>query len=121
MGHNFKFRYGNLWRSAFMILSAVPIWMNEVVPPKNRGSFVDLHGAALLFGYAVSAWVGLAFYHLNLPHNSAWRGPMGMSPCRSVYTANILTLKNSNSVSACLVGHNHGFCSARKPAVVAHE
>lgn len=60
-----------------MILSAVPIWMNEVVPPKNRGAFVDLHGASLLFGYALSAWVGLAFYHLHAPGNNAWRAPMG--------------------------------------------
>lgn len=105
-----------------MILSAVPIWMNEVVPPKNRGAFVDLHGASLLFGYALSAWAGFAFYHLDAPHNNAWRAPMGTSPCRLVYTAKILTyFKISNSVSACLVGHNYGFYSARKPTVVANE
>lgn len=63
-----------------MILSAVPIWMNEVVPPKNRGAFVDLHGASLLFGYALSAWVGLGFYHLHAPGNNVWRAPMGTSP-----------------------------------------
>jgi len=32
--------------------------MNEVVPPKNRGVLVDLHGAALLFGYMLATWVG---------------------------------------------------------------
>lgn len=40
---------------AFMILSAVPIWMNEVTPPKDRGMLVDIHGAALLFGYMLAA------------------------------------------------------------------
>ncbi|KAK4539179.1 hypothetical protein LTR36_001179 [Oleoguttula mirabilis] len=59
---------------AFMILSAVPIWMNEVTPPRNRGLLVDIHGAALLFGYMVAAWVGFAFFHLQAA--AAWRAPL---------------------------------------------
>lgn len=58
-----------------MLLSAVPIWMNEVVPPRNRGLLVDLHGAGLLFGYMVAAWVGYGFFYLQA--SSAWRAPLG--------------------------------------------
>lgn len=28
--------------SAFSLLAAVPVWVNEVVPPKNRGGFITL-------------------------------------------------------------------------------
>jgi hypothetical protein len=65
--------------------------MNEVVPAKNRGAFVDLHGASLLFGYALSAWLGLAFFHLQDSHNRAWRAPMGMSHKRVLYITKALT------------------------------
>ncbi len=69
---------------AFMILSAVPIWMNEVTPPRNRGMLVDIHGAALLFGYMLAAWTGYSFFHLDSPN--AWRAPLGkcrQTPCLS--------------------------------------
>ena len=69
----FRFTCG---AGAFMILSAVPIWMNEVTPPRNRGMLVDIHGAALLFGYMVAAWVGNGFFYLD--SKDAWRAPMGM-------------------------------------------
>jgi hypothetical protein len=58
-----------------MMLSAVPIWMTEVVPPAIRGTLVDIHGACLLFGYAVASWTGYAFFFVNSIH--AWRGPFG--------------------------------------------
>lgn len=85
-----------------MILSAVPTWMNEVVPPKNRGAFVDIHGASLLFGYAVSAWIGLGFFHLHNEHNNAWRAPMGISES-PLYIEGMLTLGSfpMSSSSAC--------------------
>ncbi|KAK5136980.1 hypothetical protein LTR08_001487 [Meristemomyces frigidus] len=67
----FRFTSG---AGAFMLLSAVPIWMNEVCPPRNRGLLVDIHGASLLFGYMVSAWVGYGFFFYDSP--SAWRAPL---------------------------------------------
>lgn len=42
--------------SAFMILAAVPILMNEIVPGHLRGALVDLHGILLVFGYVIQAW-----------------------------------------------------------------
>ena len=71
--------------------------MNEVVPPKSRGILVDIHGAALLFGYGLASWIGYGltlpdhnelgttmlilpgFYFYDSNNNSQWRAPMGMS------------------------------------------
>ena len=65
--------------SGNMMSACVPIWMTEIVPPKNRGALVDLHGACYLSGYMIAAWVGLGFYFLT-PHSSeTWRGPFGES------------------------------------------
>lgn len=69
--------------------------MNEVVPPKNRGVLVDIHGAALLFGYMLATWIGfgrnlssmcevrlyqrsLGFYFYHPANGSEWRAPLGM-------------------------------------------
>jgi MFS family permease len=59
----------------WMMLAAVPIWMTEVVPPRIRGTLVDIHGACLLFGYAVASWTGYGFYYVD--SIDAWRGPFG--------------------------------------------
>ena len=61
--------------STWMMLAAVPIWMTEVVPPAIRGILVDIHGASLLFGYALASWTGYGFYHVK--SINAWRGPFG--------------------------------------------
>jgi MFS family permease len=37
---------------SFWLLGAIPVWMTEIVPPKNRGLLVDIHSCALLLGYA---------------------------------------------------------------------
>lgn len=42
--------------SAFMILAAVPILMNELVPSNFRGALVDVHGVLLVLGYVIQAW-----------------------------------------------------------------
>ncbi|KAK5245724.1 hypothetical protein LTR20_009222 [Exophiala xenobiotica] len=69
-----------VWRffagaGTWMMLSAVPIWMTEVVPPAIRGILVDIHGACLLFGYACASWCGYGFYWVD--NKNAWRGPFG--------------------------------------------
>lgn len=50
---------------SWMLLGSVPIWMTEVVPPKNRGLLVDIHSAALLLGYCSSSWAGFGFSHYD--------------------------------------------------------
>ncbi len=57
--------------------------MNEVVPPKSRGVLVDIHGAALLFGYALATWRGYGFYFYRPGNGSEWRAPLGIN--RSVF------------------------------------
>lgn len=39
--------------SAFMILAAVPILMNEIVPVHLRGALVDVHAVMLVLGYTI--------------------------------------------------------------------
>ena len=61
---------------AFMIVTAIPIWMNEVAPPKVRGIFVDCHNVGFLVGYTLATVFGYCFYHLPPTNNWGWRGPM---------------------------------------------
>lgn len=58
-----------------LLSATIPIWMAEVVPAKNRGLLVDMHGAMYVFGYMAAAWVGYGFYYLDSPN--AWRAPFG--------------------------------------------
>ena len=62
---------------SWWLLGAVPIWMAEVTPPQNRGTLVDCHSAALLFGYLCAAWIGAGFYFFHPPSNNQWRAPLG--------------------------------------------
>ncbi|KIX07217.1 uncharacterized protein Z518_01870 [Rhinocladiella mackenziei CBS 650.93] len=55
---------------AFMIVTAIPIWMNEVVPPQARGILVDCHNVGFLLGYTLATVFGYAFYHL--PKDNTW-------------------------------------------------
>lgn len=61
---------------AYALASAIPLWMNEVVPAKNRGSLVAIHGASLIGGYCVAAWIGFGFWHLPPSNNWQWRAPL---------------------------------------------
>jgi MFS family permease len=63
---------------SFMILAAVPIWMNEVVPSKIRGALVDIHAVLLVSGYTTATWVGVGCYYWNDPHGRQWRVPFAI-------------------------------------------
>ncbi|CAO2648550.1 Nn.00g078170.m01.CDS01 [Neocucurbitaria sp. VM-36] len=64
--------------SAFMVLAAVPIWMNEVVPVKMRAGLVDIHAVCLVFGYTVSGWVGFGFFFWTDGGENTWRPPLAL-------------------------------------------
>lgn len=64
--------------SAFMVLAAVPIWMNEVVPVKMRAGLVDIHAVCLIFGYMVQGWVGFGFYFWKDGGDKTWRPPLAL-------------------------------------------
>ena len=59
--------------SAFGILAAVPILMNEIVPVHIRGALVDIHAVALVLGYTIQGWVGFGFYFWLVNLESSYR------------------------------------------------
>lgn len=64
--------------SAFMILAAIPIWMNEVVPVKMRGGLVDIHAVFLILGYCIQGWVGFGFFFATKLGENTWRPPLAL-------------------------------------------
>ncbi len=58
---------------AFSILAAVPIWVNECVPPRNRGGFITLMGIMLLLGYNAAIWGAYGIFLSHLEANNQWR------------------------------------------------
>jgi MFS family permease len=52
----------------------VPILQCEIAPGHSRGLFVSIEYLCLNTGYALSAWVGYAFF-FALPSEMSWRGP----------------------------------------------
>lgn len=62
--------------SCFELIAGVPLWVTEIVPPKNRGMLGDLAGCGTSIGYVVSAYVGVGFYYTNW--KEAWRPPIAL-------------------------------------------
>ncbi|KAK4616777.1 MFS-type transporter oryC [Fulvia fulva] len=63
---------------AFMILTAVPIWMAEVVSPYLRGALVQLHAIMLVLGYNFASWLGYGIYHWKDGGNATWLVPFAV-------------------------------------------
>lgn len=57
-----------------MLSMTVPILQCEIAPGHARGLFVSIEYLCLNGGYAVSAWVGYAFF-FAMPSEISWRGP----------------------------------------------
>ncbi|KAK0973525.1 hypothetical protein LTR54_017332 [Friedmanniomyces endolithicus] len=53
------FRFVTGW-GAFQSLSSVPLWVSEIVPPRDRGRLVDIHAVLLNLGYTLAGYVGAA-------------------------------------------------------------
>lgn len=64
--------------SAFMILAAVPILMNEIVPVHMRGALVDVHAVMLVLGYTIQGWVGFGFFFWKNGSSNTWRPPIAI-------------------------------------------
>lgn len=64
--------------AAFMILAAVPILMNEIVPVHLRGALVDVHAVMLVLGYTIQGWVGFGFYFWQNGSTNTWRPPIAI-------------------------------------------
>ncbi len=65
--------------AAYWSVSAIPVLMTEIAPPNVRGVLVNVHGALLIFGFALSNWVGYGFYHID-----QWRAPFAIQCLPSV-------------------------------------
>ena len=64
-----------------MGLTAAPLWVAEVVPPKGRGPLSAISGIMINLGYFSASWIGVGFFFYEGPH--AWRAPLalGCLPC----------------------------------------
>lgn len=65
--------------AAYMLTCAIPLWMSEVVPTNVRGPLVNVAGASILCGFALSNWVGYAFYHRQNLETATWRVPIALT------------------------------------------
>ncbi|CAK7235170.1 hypothetical protein SBRCBS47491_009200 [Sporothrix bragantina] len=77
IGMFITFRFFQGWGS-FQMLSTIPMWMAELVPPKKRGLLVQIHPAMINLGYTVASYTGIGFYYYS-GHNNQWRGPLGLA------------------------------------------
>lgn len=99
-----------------LLSATVPIWMAEVVPAKNRGLLVDLHGAMYVLGYMAAAWVGYGFYFMD--SKEAWRPPFGENYLLQTFTK----LTHSSFTMPCSTRPPcRDILAAGKPQVAAHE
>lgn len=64
IGMFLTFRFFN-GMGGYWLLGSIPVWMTEIVPPRNRGLLVDIHSASLLLGFAFASWMGYAWFHLE--------------------------------------------------------
>ncbi|RVX73980.1 hypothetical protein B0A52_02870 [Exophiala mesophila] len=74
------FIFGRLFSGAgsagFLVIT--PPYSAELSPPKLRGLLVGLNGVIISIGYALGAYMGLAFYSIQNPA-AQWRGPLGLN------------------------------------------
>ncbi|KIL88485.1 hypothetical protein FAVG1_08566 [Fusarium avenaceum] len=72
------FRFFQGWGS-FQMLSTIPMWMAELVPPNRRGMLVQIHPAMINTGYTVASYTGIGFYYYQGGGNDQWRGPIALA------------------------------------------
>ncbi|KAK7024826.1 general substrate transporter [Favolaschia claudopus] len=62
---------------AGLLSTTVPIYQVEIAPANARGILVGIEAFCMNAGYAVSAWVGYAFF-MDSRAEHAWRGPFAV-------------------------------------------
>lgn len=78
IGMFITFRFFQGWGS-FQMLSTIPMWMAELVPPKRRGLLVQIHPAMINFGYTAATYTGIGFFYYSGGGDNQWRGPIGLA------------------------------------------
>ncbi|KAF2161521.1 hypothetical protein M409DRAFT_69644 [Zasmidium cellare ATCC 36951] len=76
IGMFIAFRFFAGW-GAFQAVASVPLYIAEIVPPRDRGKLVDIHAIGINVAYVVTGYIGLGFYFLDTP--TAWRGPLALT------------------------------------------
>ncbi|RFU28571.1 hypothetical protein B7463_g7782, partial [Scytalidium lignicola] len=61
---------------AYAALTAVPVWVTEIVPPKDRGILSDINPIFINIGYVSASWCGVGFFYVH--NENAWRGPIAL-------------------------------------------
>lgn len=64
-----------------MALTAGPLLIAELVPPKHRGILLDINPIFTNIGYTSASWIGVGFFFYK--NGDSWRGPIaiGCLPC----------------------------------------
>ncbi|KAJ7739994.1 general substrate transporter [Mycena maculata] len=57
-----------------ILSTTVPIYQCEIAPANRRGMFISLESLWMNAGYALSSWIGYAFF-FDKPAEGSWRGP----------------------------------------------
>ena len=60
----------------------VPLWITEVVPPKDRGGLANITAVMVNIGFIAASYVGVGFFYYQDSVN-AWRAPLAFTclPC----------------------------------------
>ena len=59
-----------------MCIISVPLWITEIVPPKDRGVLASGTTIMATFGFVLASYVGVGFFYLR--SSTAWRGPLAI-------------------------------------------
>ena len=64
-----------------MALTGIPLWIAEIVPPKDRGVLSDINPIFINIGYVSASWIGVGFFVYE--NANSWRAPItiGCLPC----------------------------------------
>ncbi|KFZ05695.1 hypothetical protein V501_08116 [Pseudogymnoascus sp. VKM F-4519 (FW-2642)] len=62
---------------SWAFLSSTSVYVSELAPPKFRGFFTGMIGVAICIGFALSGYLGLAFYSTD-DLAAQWRGTLGL-------------------------------------------
>ncbi|KAJ9603013.1 hypothetical protein H2200_012308 [Cladophialophora chaetospira] len=60
-----------------MIFALVPLYLNEVAPPRQRGLIARLTVLSFGTGYFVCSWIAVGIFNAN--ETFQWRGPLGLA------------------------------------------
>ncbi|KIY00648.1 uncharacterized protein Z520_03311 [Fonsecaea multimorphosa CBS 102226] len=67
-------------------LTQVPLYISEIVPPKDRGVLCDLHAIFLNVGNITSAYIGVGFFYDKSQTLNEWTAPTALGCLYCVFS-----------------------------------